>query len=147
MSISFQPAFAHLDQHIHKVTESESDFKKLNSQRDLIERLDQEARKEMSKNELINWETHPTNRKLLDDIYDLDLLQDIEERVYAFTDEDQLVTFMHKIKSALEGKSTEVQNQHGITSEKRKELMDFYQHLLEIISKLNQIILSLLPRG
>ncbi len=147
MSISLQPAFTHLNHHITQVQESESDFKKLNSQRELIERLDHEIREEASKSVSFNWETHPTNRKLLDDVYDLDLMQGIEERVYAFTEQDQLITFMHKIASALEGKSTEVQNQHDLTSEKQKELMEFYQHLIEIISKLSQMVLSLLPRG
>lgn len=147
MSISFQPAFSHLNHQVNLVHESKADFKKLNSQRELIMSLYREVNKEASKDALFNWESHLTNRKLLDDIYDLDLLQGIEERIYAFTEQDQLVSFMHKIKSALEGKSNEVQNQHELTSERQKELIEFYQHLIKMISELNQLVLSLRPRG
>lgn len=151
MAISFSLIRNPLRQEVSRVDGFKQELNKLKGHKDLLEQLDKEVRKELNgPHQTFNWEMHPTNKVLLDKIYDAGLVDGIleegAERVYAFTEREQIETLVTNLQVSLRTKAEDVQKQTQLHGEKKQELMRFYHDLLDIISKLSQAVLTAAQR-
>ena len=146
MSISFSPLFNRLHVENTLYHNQKSELNEQRRHRDLLERLHREVQSELRSSETFNWESHPQNRALLDEIYALDLLENIEERTYAFTDPEKLMSFIQTIQTNTQMKAQEVQENTQLSMRQKEELMQFYQTLLDILSKISQIVQNTIQR-
>lgn len=147
MSIPYSPIGKALHAAVQTVSKHKGELDALEEQKNLLTRLEKEIQKEQRGSSLsFNWEMDNEKRTLLDKIYDLELLEDIQERVYAFTELEQVETLINNLQVSLKTKIHDLQNHQQIHAEKKQELMRFYNELLEIISKVAQIVLSITQR-
>lgn len=147
MSISITPGLNHLATFETKVKKLGQAFENVYEHQKIIQKLETHLQNEF-KNQVatFNWESDKEKRALLDQLYDHQLIADWTERQYAFTRPDETLLFMQKIKSALEKKSQEVQESYQLYNSEKEELMQFYNALIEIITKLANIGSSLAQR-
>jgi hypothetical protein len=144
-------SYSYIGNALHRAVQTVDNHKKgvnaLEVEKDLLTRLEKEIRKEQTGSSLsFNWEMDPDKRDLLDKIYDLKLLENLNEKVYAFTELEKVEELVNTLQVALKTKVHDLQNNQQIHAEKKQELMRFYNELLEIISKLAQIVSSVTQR-
>lgn len=147
MPISYSYIGNALNRAVQTVDNHKKAVNALEEEKDLLTRLEKEIQKEQTGSSLsFNWEMDDDKRALLDKIYGLKLLENLKEKVYAFTELEKVEELVNTLQVALKTKVHDLQNNQQIHAEKKQELMRFYNELLEIISKLAQIVSSVTQR-
>lgn len=146
MSINFSPLFSTFSTQNQAFHTHRRELYEFQRQHGLLEKLNHQLQIALNENEEIDWSHHEENRTLIDEIHDLMLLGEGIEKKYVFSTAEELMTYNDILKTAIQKKAQDVQENNQLSQKKREELMQFYQTLLDCISKISQTIQNTLSR-
>lgn len=144
MSISFTPLFNRLHTESENYNSARLNLGEEQRQKALLEKFHSEIQRELKTSDSFSFENNQENKRLIDEIYALGLLEG--EPVYSFEDTDQLISVIQDIQSIVQSKALKIQDDNQLNMKQRQELMDFYNTLLDLINKISQTVQNTISR-
>ncbi len=103
----------------------------------LSEKLQTIVHDRLNENNTVSFQT-PSEKALLDEAYDRGLLPS-RKKTYEFSEQKELMNLMQDLEKTLFSKRSETESSQQILSEKKQELIQFYERILSIIHQLSEI--------
>lgn len=146
MSISIQSSFNHLVALEQKTVHLKNELFHVQDQCQQIQKLHEYFQADLKEYSQIDWENDVEKRALLDQVYDSNFLPNFQDRVYTFTDSEQIELFIQDLQASFSNQQKEIENKQELYSKEKEDLMKWYQQLLEIISNFSQCVLTFAQR-